>query len=261
MQARNGRAYINGSGSVAAGDKTAEVTLPYRGTLRVCTSTSVTLAVDNSAPPGGMAGLLMAMDHGAVEMSFAATPRDANVDTLMTPDFRILIGGPGASEVKVRLGLQGDTCVDNSGSDGPYIVVSSLFDSGIYRVQPGQRVTFQHGSVREVIDQEKEPCGCPPEIPKPNGNEFPLAQSEGLAPLPPVPAPPKSDQVAAPTQTGNVVPPLVYPAKPQEEPPPVAPTTQPAPVPTAQPASSTKVKKPGVFRRIGHFFRRAFGAE
>jgi len=32
-----------------------------------------------------------------------------------------------------------------------------------------------------VVDQEQEPCGCPPDAPV--GNEFPLAQSEGLAPL------------------------------------------------------------------------------
>ena len=71
-------------------------------------------------------------------------------------------------------------------SNAPYVLVSSVFDGGAYRVQPGQRVMFQHGSLHEVVDQEKEPCGCPP--PVRTSNEFPLAQSEGLAPLAP-PAP------------------------------------------------------------------------
>ena len=70
--------------------------------------------------------------------------------------------------------------MDNSGVNGPYVVVSSVFEGGAYRVQPGQRVMFQHGSLHEVVDQEKESCGCPPSAPK--GNEFPLAQSMGLAP-------------------------------------------------------------------------------
>jgi len=276
MQVRNGRALINGSGSVTAGTKTANVTLPYRGTLRVCTSTTVNLAADRNAPPGGLPGLLMAMDHGAVEMSFATTPSDANADTLMTPDFRILVSGPGASEVKVRLGNQGDTCVDNGAPDkdapaatvkpdAPYVVVSSLFDAETYRVQPGQRVMFQHGSLREVIDQEKEPCGCPP-AEENDGNEFPLAQSEGLAPMPQV-TPPAS-QVAAPAETKNNAPPLVYP-HPEQQASPAASATQPAPATPPSPAAATPAapptkqarKKPGVFTKIGHFFKRVFGAE
>ncbi len=55
----------------------------------------------------------MALDHGAVEASFA-TGRTS--DIVLTPDFRILIGGPGAAEAKVRLAPHGDTCVDNPGS-------------------------------------------------------------------------------------------------------------------------------------------------
>ena len=133
--------------------------LPHRGVLRVCASTTVKLAADSSVPAGETPGLMMAMDHGAVEASFAT---GRNSDILLTPDFRILIGGPGAAEVKVRLGQHGDTCVDNAGVNAPYVLVTSVFDGGDYRVQPGQRVMFQHGSLHEVVDSEKEPCGCPP---------------------------------------------------------------------------------------------------
>jgi hypothetical protein len=258
MQALNGRAFITGNGSITAGTKTAEVTLPYRGTLRVCASTTINIAADTSQPAGGaLPGLLMAIDHGAVEMSFANTPRDANADTLMTPDFRIIINGSGASDVKVRLGTAGDTCIDNSGVAGPYVVVTSLFDSGAYRVQPGQRVMLQHGSLQEVVDQEKEPCGCPPPPPNEaaNGNEFPLAQSEGLAPTPPpAPAPKLTEGDKA-----QVVPPLVYSSGNVQEPPPVA-SSEPKPAPAASAPAENK-KKPGVFGKIGHFFRRVFGAE
>jgi len=39
--------------------------------------------------------------------------------------------------VKVRLGAQGDTCVDNAGVNVSYVLVSSVFEGGAYRVQPG----------------------------------------------------------------------------------------------------------------------------
>ena len=148
LQVNNGRALIAADASITAGSQTTHVTLPYRGTLLICAYTIVKLAADSSVPQGQAPGLLMAMDHGAVEMSFAATAgMGRNSDILLTPDFRILIAGPGAADLKVRLGPQGDTCVDNAGINAPYVLVSSIFDGGAYRVQPGQRVMFQHGSL------------------------------------------------------------------------------------------------------------------
>ena len=113
--------------------------------LRVCAATTVKLAADTSVPKDEKPGLLMALDHGAMEADFAT---GRNSDMVLTPDFRILISGPGKADVKVRLGRQGDTCVDNAGVDAPYVLVSSLFEGGVYRVQPGQRVMFEHGSLR-----------------------------------------------------------------------------------------------------------------
>lgn len=259
LEVTAGKAIIAASGSVTSGSRTTDVALPRRGTLHVCALTTVKLVADTSVPASGAPGLLMAMDHGAVEMSFANTP-DRNADVLMTPDFRILIGGPGASDVKVRLGREGDTCIDNSGKDAPYVVVTSIFEGGVYRVQPGQRVMFQHGSLGEVVDEEKEPCGCPPPPEKTAGNEFPLAQSEGLAPLTPVSPPTVSNQVAAAPQA----PPLVYAGGQQQAPaiagPSSATETTPAPA-SAAPAKPAAKKKPNVFVRFGHFLQRIFGAE
>lgn len=256
LEVTSGKAIIAASGTVTSGTATTDVMLPHRGTLRVCASTAVKLAADSSAPVGEIPGLMMALDHGAVEASFA-TGRSA--DVLLTPDFRILISGPGAADVKVRLGEHGDTCVDNPGADAPYVLVTSVFDGSNYRVQPGQRVMFQHGSVHEVVDEEKEPCGCPPE-PHPGTNEFPLAQSAGLAPTPkPKPSPAKREgQPAEPS------PPLVFNAAGSAAQ--TASVTEPATASKAAaatpatPAPAYK-KKAGFFGHVGHFFRRIFGAE
>jgi hypothetical protein len=258
FEVTRGAAVITASGSVTATGETTRVILPRRGELRVCASTSIKLAADSSVPAGDTPGLLMAMDHGAVEMSFAmggAAPK--NADVLLTPDFRILISGPGSADVKVRLGQQGDTCVDNSGADGPYVLVSSVFEGGAYRVQPGQRVMFQHGSLREVVDQEKELCGCPPAATK--GNEFPIAQSEGLAPLP------KPAAGAEGQQSATTVPvePLVYKSADHAAEPMTLPTAPTVATADTEPATPKPANKPkaGFFGKIGHFFKRIFGAE
>ncbi len=282
LEVSQGKAVIVASGTVTSGAETTEVILPHRGVLRVCASTTVKLAADTSVPTGEIPGLMMAMDHGALEASFAT---GRNSDILLTPDFRILIGGPGAAEVKVRLGQHGDTCVDNAGapsdrssslgwsagapsdrsgslganagSNAPYVLVTSIFGDGAYRVQAGQRVMFQHGSLHEVVDNEKEPCGCPPAAPK--GNEFPLAQSEGLAPLAkPAPSATTLDQKGAPPQ---VVEPLVYKSEdhaPQPAETPAATAAAGANSPSNPPAAK---KKHVFFGNIGKFFRRIFGAE
>jgi hypothetical protein len=261
-----GKAMIGASGTVTSGAKTTEVVLPHRGVLRVCVSTTVKLAADTSVPADGETpGLVMGLDRGAIEASFAT---GRNADVLLTPDFRILISGAGsdagsaaAADVKVRLGEHGDTCVDNAGANAPYVLVSSVFDGGAYRVQPGQRVMFQHGSIREVVDQEKEPCGCPPET-KPGANEFPLAESAGLGAAPPVAAVPQGTQEKAPNPATV---PMEYhaglavhataPSAPADAP--QAAASAPAAVVQSKPAP----KKQGFFQKLGGFFRRLFGAE
>jgi hypothetical protein len=265
LEVSQGKAVIAASGSITSGSQTTEVILPHRGVLRVCASTTVKLAADTSVPAGETPGLMMALDHGAIEMSFA-TGRDA--DFLLTPDFRILIGAPGAVEIKVRLGEHGDTCVDNTGApsdrssspglnggeNAPYVLVTSIFDGGDYRVQPGQRVMFQHGNLREVVDNEKESCGCPPPL-HPGTNEFPVAQSEGLAPTP-KPAP---NAVSLTSASPQALAPLVYESAEHAAQPAAAPAASAAATPSAAPPAARK--KPGLFSRVGGFFRRLFGAE
>ncbi len=246
LEVSQGKAVIGASGTVTSGNQTTEVVLPHRGVLRVCASTTVKLAAGASVTTGETPGLMMALDHGAVEMSFATT-RDT--DILLTPDFRIAMGSPGAAEVKVRLGQNGDTCVDNAGKNSPYVSVTGVFDSGDYRVQPGQRVMFQHGSLREVVDNEKEPCGCPPAAAM--GNEFPLAQSEGLAPTP-KPAP---NAVSLTPTAPQAIPPLIYKSADH--------TAKPAEPATAseRAAAPAPKKKSGFFGGIGKFFRHIFGGK
>lgn len=239
LEVDSGRAMIGASGTVTAGSGTALVQLPRRGEMRLCATTSVKLAVDTSLP--GEPGLLMALDRGALELSLANASASHNSDVLLTPDFRILISGPGAAEVKVRLGEKGDTCIDNAGLRAPYVLVSSLFEGGAYRIQAGEKIVFQHGSLHESVSDDRESCGCPPG--EHVGNEFPLAQSEGLEPL--APAAPSSGKVQS-------LEPLTYNGQDH---------AQNGEKPAVSQPPAAVADKPGFFQRVGNFFRRIFGAE
>ena len=257
----DGKAAIERNGSITAGDHIAAVTLPHRGSLRVCQSTKVNLLTDSSVAAGQASdettGLMMALDRGALEANFSTRK---NSDVILTPGFRVVISGPGIAAVQVRLGEKGDLCVDNKGENAPYVTVSSIFEGGVYRVNANQRVSFQHGSLNEVVDNEKEHCGCPPEAApaQPKANDFPIAQSEGLAPLP---APPpnavqKGTVQAQATATlgydGTKAPDARITAKVE------TPENVSLPPPAPKPVKKHR-SRPGVFHSVGRFFIRLFG--
>jgi hypothetical protein len=256
ISVENGRAIIGNNGAITAGDKTAHVALTRGGSLSVCASTKIHLSTDNTISGGG---LMIAIDHGALEAHYLSGQYS---DVLLTPDLRILISPPGQIDLSLRVNNQGDTCVDNHGDQAPYVLASSLFEGGAYRVQPNQRVLFEHGSLQQVVDNEKESCGCPPPepIPTPTSiagiggvgttlratsqpapppttaavqNPFPLAESEGLQPPP---APPGTPIVPPGEAHAQVTAPLAYNGENPDPlpPPPAAPTS----APTAHPACS-----------------------
>ncbi len=277
LSVENGRATIGNNGTITAGDETAHVALTRGGSLNVCASTKIHLSTDNTAPGGA---LMIAMDRGAIEAHY--TPGQYS-DVLMTPDLRILVSPPGEADIRLRVNSQGDTCVDNHGEHAPYVLASSLFDGGAYRVQPNQRVLFEHGSLHEVVDNEQEPCGCPPEHPlsvagagvegktaaKPGEtvattkaeaeNPFPLAESEGLKPAP---ASPTTPIVPAGEAHAQINAPLTFnssqPLLPEHPLANTAVTAKARPVP-AEATPASKPRTAGFFGHIGHFFKRMFG--
>jgi hypothetical protein len=203
----NGDMELGNGSTITAGSETVPIALTRGGELQLCPTTSVHLSRDRSIQVADASGLMLGLDRGAIEAHYETGKYS---DVLLTPDLRILISGPGEADLSIRVNRQGDTCIDNRGPNAPYITVTSQLEGGLYRVQPGQHVSFQHGSLREVVDTEHEPCGCPPQVsvadagtPSPQGaapgqpmggpsstpadTAFPLAVSEGLTkpPLPP----------------------------------------------------------------------------
>jgi hypothetical protein len=226
VDVHNGEMQLGNGSMVTAGEQSVTISLNRGGELRVCSTSSVHLSHDRSIDAPGSTALMLALDRGAVEASYTVGKYS---DVLLTPDLRVLVSGPGQADLRIRVNGKGDTCVDNRGVNAPYVTVTSQLEGGIYRVQPGQHVMFEHGSLREVVDTETEPCGCPPPAPvsvaanssspaqpgqpvggpssTPEDTAFPLALSEGLTQPPPLPTTP----VVPPGQVhAEVVVPLTY---------------------------------------------------
>lgn len=209
VELKDGEMLLDNGSTVTAANQTVKIALSRGGQLRLCSTTSLHLSRDRSIDDPENTSLMMALERGALEADYTAGKYS---DVLLTPDLRILVSGPGETALSVRVNKQGDTCVDNHGANAPYVTVSSQLEGGVYRVMPNQRVTFEHGSLRDVVDHETEPCGCPvapavsvassgvssPNAAKPGqpvggpsstpaDTAFPLAESEGLVP-PPAPA-------------------------------------------------------------------------
>src|ERR1700760_1189607 len=158
VRVANGDMELGNGSTITAGNETVPIKLNRGGELKLCATTSVHLARDSSIQAPDASGLMLGLDRGAIEAQYETGKYP---DVLLAPDLRILISGPGEADLAIRVSRQGDTCIDNRGPNAPYITVTSQLEGGLYRVQPGQHVSFQHGNLREVVDTEHEPCGCP----------------------------------------------------------------------------------------------------
>jgi hypothetical protein len=235
LQTVGGKTLLRANTTVTAHDHTAEVSLERHGLVLVCATTA--LQIVDSANNGP---LMLSLDRGALELRILARPGDV----LLTPDLRIQASRSASLDLHLRVARNGDTCVDNraedpSASNAPTVEVHEQFGEGVYLLRPGQHVLFNGGSLRQVVDSEREACGCPPAAaPAAEKYPFPVAQSEGLAPTPP-PAPQKPGQTHMSTSTT-----LQFDG---EHP------------PATQAVAAPPPQKPGIFHRIGHFFHRIFG--
>jgi len=98
--AGSGTSVLSGS-SIQAGAQAATLKLERGGSLLVCEGTKLSITASQSGRE-----LLFSLNSGNVEMNY---PLGAEADTLLTPDLRLLLPGPGTVHVAVRITPQGDT--------------------------------------------------------------------------------------------------------------------------------------------------------
>jgi hypothetical protein len=266
--AASGTSVLGGS-QVSAGQSAAVLKLQRGGELRICPHTSLSV---NTSPSGGE--LMIGFNTGSLELHYTLASVS---DTVMTPDFRIQMIGPGTFHLALAVDSSGTTCVRPLEGSGAGVIVSEILGGGSYQVAPDSAVTFAQGKIADAKKGSFAGCGCP----APPG----LAPAVSTASPPPVPPP--LEQKPPPETHLQMDTPMVYEGgsaapvysasrlsmasgdraapdakhaaeAPDPKPvvPPQASTAEPAKSPVAPPAA----EKHGLFHRIGRFFSKTFGS-
>ena len=171
--AGSGTSVLSGS-SIQAGAQAATLKLERGGNLQVCEGTKLSITASQSGRE-----MLFSLNSGNVEMNY---PLGAEADTLLTPDLRLLMPGPGTVHVAVRVSAQGDTCVQSLPGNVAAIVVSETMGDATYQVKPDEAVLFKSGHLGQA-SQSKQNCGCPASRP------IPTQVAKAAPPPPPAPTP------------------------------------------------------------------------
>jgi hypothetical protein len=146
-----------GSGSsITAKEETAILRLTRGGEVRVCAGTQVSVATSAAGND-----LMLGMGTGAMETHYHL---EDSSDSVLTPDFRIVLPGPGEFNLAIRSDARGNTCVSSLAGSTSSVIVAELLGAGSYEVKPLQEAYFRQGKV-DMVEKPPTECGClpPPE--------------------------------------------------------------------------------------------------
>lgn len=279
--AGSGTSVLSGS-SIQAGAQAATLKLERGGSVLVCEGTKLSVTASQSGRE-----LLYSLNTGNLELNY---PLGTEADTLLTPDLRLILPGPGTVHIAVQVTPQGDTCVQSLPWNVSAITISEMMGDATYQVKPDEAVVFKGGHLNEASGSRQN-CGCLKSVP--------TQVAHASAPVQPQATP-----TSAPKSTGTVDPaqpnpaPVLAAARPLPPPPPgqhlaveapfifhgndpvldlspnvavlrlennklvqLEPTVLPPPNPKKQPVKETQTARKeshGFFSKLGTFFASIF---
>ena len=138
--------------SISAKEETAVLRLTRGGEVKVCPGTTVSVTTSQEGKD-----LLLGMSTGAMETHYRL---EESSDSVMTPDFRIVLPGPGEFDFAISADAHGNTCVGSMPGSTSSVVVAELLGSGTYEIKPNQEILFRQGRL-DTVEHPEGPCGCP----------------------------------------------------------------------------------------------------